>query len=657
MKTLTEEERYWRERDFSIALLDQIPYFIFWKNKDSVFLGCNKKFATIAGLNCPEEIIGKTDYDMPWSKEESDLYRADDQQVIQSKVPKLNIEEPQTLPDGSHIVLLTSKVPLIDKNGNAIGILGIYNDITERKQIELELQIAKEKAEVANNLKTEFIENMQHDLRTPAAGVYQILEILSSNPASSEALALLPVATKASKELLNLCNEVIDFEDIDYGKHKIMSKKIDISEIASRVIALNTAAAHHKKINLILDIAPDLPSIVKGDSYRLKKILSNLVGNSLKFTEKGEVKLSIQPLERKKDCILIKFIVTDTGIGIPENKQKVIFEKFTRLNPSNKGIYKGTGLGLHYVKKFVNELEGKIQLESKVGSGTRFHVTLAFILIPEAHSSQHNTEKLRSTTLENIPISSKNSTGQALLIEDDPLARFAAKKLLEKTDLELSVAATMTEALQLLNAKKFDLVISDLGLPDGSGFEIIRQIKNSENALNYLTPFIALTAHANEEKRKEAIKYGFLMMLSKPLTQEMLKLFSCYGKKSDPISCQHASQPHTIIDIQQSIDRLGYDKKTVFDMLALLAQGIKQDQLLFEQALQSNDIPQTRELFHKIKGGLNYCGVPRLQAIVNQLHDAVKKTTQLSSLQPLYEDFYKEIDSFIQEFERLQNQQ
>ena len=654
---MTEEERYWREHDFFVTLLDQIPYFIFWKNKESVFLGCNQRFAKIAGLNSPEEIIGKTDYDLPWSKQESDLYRADDQQVIKSKIPKLNIEEPQTLPDGSHIVLLTSKVPLIDKNGEAVGILGIYNDITERKQMELELQIAKDKAEVANKLKTEFIENMQHDLRTPAAGVYQILNILSNNHNSAETLELLPVATKASKELLDLCNEVIDFENIEYNKHKISSKKIDLHDIAARVIALHTAAAKHKNIKLILEMDPNLPAWVEGDSYRLKKILTNLIGNSLKFTEIGEVKLTIHRSESTKDTIFIQFIINDTGIGIPKNKKNIIFEKFTRLNPSNKGTYKGTGLGLHYVKKFVTELKGQIQVESQVGTGTSFHVILPFSLLPNLNQPQPDTSRL---TEANLAINSENiANNHVLLIEDDPLARFAAKKLLEKTNYQLSFAVNMAEAIKSLNSQKFHLVISDLGLPDGSGFDIIRQIKQSENSPNYLTPFIALTAHTNEEKRNQAIEQGFAMILAKPLTQEMITIIKNYGSKQTDRGYSQSSiesNGHAIIDIQQTINRLGYDKKTAFDMLALLAQGIKQDKLLFEQALQTNNISQTRELFHKIKGGLNYCGVPRLQNIVNKLHDEVKKAAQLSTLQPLYEDFYKEIDDFIREYERLQSQ-
>lgn len=534
---MTEEEHYWKERNFILTLLDLIPYYIFWKNKDSVFLGCNKNFAEMAGLSSQEDIVGKTDYDLPWEKHESDLYREDDQHVIESKVAKLNIEESQTLLNGRHIILLTNKVPLLNKDGEVIGILGVYNDITERKAMEMELRISKEKSDAANKLKTEFIENMQHDMRTPVSGIYSVLEKLDHSKDQKQIQEMIPVITKSAKALLDLCNDVIDFEKIDYGKSSVKSEIIDLCKLISQMINLNGAAAKAKGIQLYFEIAEGVPCIIKSDEYRIKKILTNLIGNSIKFTKVGEIKVLITSSKIKANHYLIKFDVNDTGIGIPEDKIDLIFEKFTRLNPSNEEIYKGTGLGLSYVKKIIEDLGGLIEVTSKLGSGSNFHVAFPCAaeennltkkrIIMNACSFSSDDIKTVNTDKIKIPSVSKKiqaDLGLILLIEDQELARFAAKITLEKLGMQILTAGSVLEAKKLLDMTKFNLVISDIGLPDGTGYDIVRSVKSNHLSLNYITPFISLSAHTNEVKKLESIKNGFLDVLEKPLTPESTAL-------------------------------------------------------------------------------------------------------------------------------------
>lgn len=576
-----EEKRYWKERDFFITLVDEIPYYVFWKNRDSVFLGCNQLFAKATGLMSPDEIIGKTDYELPWDRKESDRYRADDRRVMESGVPRLNIEEPQTLPDGTYKTLLTSKVPLISQKGKVIGVLCIYNDITERKTIELALQTAKEKAVVANQLKIDFIENMQHDMRTPAAGLYQILSILSETKNHKKITELLPIATKASKELLDLCNEIINFEKIDYGKHKIISKKLRIDKMVSRILSLNGAAAISKNIKFIWYFDPKIPKYVIGDSFRLRKILINLIGNSLKFTKKGEVRIDIAKVRTIKKTIWINFEISDTGIGIPENKIAIIFEKFTRLNPSNQNLYKGTGLGLSYVKKFVDDLNGKIKVESKVGLGTKFTITLPFAL-EKIKPSNKNRVVTKKSFLHPITNCQDTNT-HILLIEDDVLAQFAAQNFFKAINYPLTIAKNVADALKMLNHTKFQLVISDIGLPDGSGIDIINTVRNSSDSPNYKTPFVALTAHTSEEKYHQVIESGFVNIIQKPLTQDIAQ--SIIVSLTD-----HEGKRFEAHDINSYKKVINKEEKIAFSMLELLAKSIQKDLNSEKKAFKQNDI-------------------------------------------------------------------
>lgn len=378
-----KDQQYWLGPDFVLELLKQLPSYVFWKNTDSIYLGCNDAFAKAVGLNSPLEIIGKTDYDLPIQMKEIASYQADDQLVMSSKCPKLNIEETQTFPDGQTVVLLTSKVPLCNNKGEVIGVLGIYSDITERKKLEEDLRNAKEKAEEANRLKTQFIQNMEHDIRTPFNGVYSLASFLHENIdalSKEEEKEMLGDIVASAQLLLSYCNNILDFAKTSEGELPVVAKKFDLICLIDNIVILEKPAIKSKDLQLNLQLPEDIPNILIGDEYRLQQILINLLGNAVKFTNKGQIDLNVNVVKRENKDIILRFTIRDTGIGIPQNKQLLIFEKFTRLESSNKGIFKGLGLGLSIVKQYVEELEGEIDLKSEIGQGTSFICTLPFKL-------------------------------------------------------------------------------------------------------------------------------------------------------------------------------------------------------------------------------------------------------------------------------------
>lgn len=369
------EQQYWREREFVLDLLDNLPYSIFWKSRDSVFLGCNHLFAQTAGLDDPQDIVGKTDYDLPWSDGESEAYREDDQYVMDNRISKLDIEESQTLSDGSKIVLLTSKVPLLDKYDNVIGVLCIYTDITERKRMEDELRIAKEQAEASSIAKTEFLSNMSHDIRTPLSGIIGMAEMLAQkleDPVFQEAADSILISGCHLMSFFDNCLELSRLESADIT---LLKEYFSLRETVDSVKGLFQAAINGKGLTLNIHISEDVPNIVVSSRVSIYRTLQNLVGNAIKFTDVGSITINVGVEESwTEHDTVVRLSVEDTGIGIASDKQEVIFEKMSRLTPSYEATYEGSGMGLYIVKRFISAMGGQVSLESTLGKGSTFTI-------------------------------------------------------------------------------------------------------------------------------------------------------------------------------------------------------------------------------------------------------------------------------------------
>lgn len=373
------------EKDIAVHdlnyIISKMPGYIYWKNRKSEYMGCNELLAKFSRLRSPADIIGKTDYDFEWGKEQADQFVHDDQQVMQTGKNLITEHElPAKREDGRNLYVRTEKMPFYDKEGKIAGVLAIAVDITDQKELEHKLKEEKNKAEQANQVKTEFMRNMEHDIRTPFNGVWGMANYLAEIEEDPKKKEYLTDITQCAKELLDYCNSILDFSKIEAGALPVLEKKFDLEKVIEGIIKVELPAATHKKLKLISKYAPDMPKIVIGDGYRLHRILINLISNSIKFTMEGYIELSIAVIKKSEHSVLIRFIVEDTGIGIPEDKQEFIFEKFSRLSQSNKGFYKGLGLGLRVVKQFMHEMNGEIDIVSEVNKGTQFICTLPFKL-------------------------------------------------------------------------------------------------------------------------------------------------------------------------------------------------------------------------------------------------------------------------------------
>lgn len=368
------------------SIIGCMPGNVYWLDNNGVAIGCNDNVLKMFGLHSLSEFKGLSFEDMgrigSWTKEAEQAFKNDTLKVVTSGKPILNIEEPP-IPhaNGKMIYFLTSRVPLYDQTGNIIGVVGISIDITDLKNAQASLKEAKEQAEKANQLKSEFIRNMEHDIRTPFGGIWGLANILFEREIDQTKKELLSDIANSAKELLDYCNSILDFSKVESGTLPILEKKFNLRELINGVTIIEKPAITIKNLRFQLEYDSDLPSILLGDPYRLKRILINLISNSVKFTNNGYINFKVK-LVKKTDnrYVIIRFIVEDSGIGMQQEKQDLIYEKFVRLTSSNQGLYKGLGLGLRVVKQFMNEMSGDIELNSTLGKGTVFTCTIPFKL-------------------------------------------------------------------------------------------------------------------------------------------------------------------------------------------------------------------------------------------------------------------------------------
>ena len=525
------------------GIINTIPVRVFWKNEDLVFLGCNAIFAHDAGFADSGDVVGRDDYQMVWH-DQAELYRADDLQVIESGRPKLFIEEPQTTPDGNTIVLLTSKIPLCNSDGEIIGVLGTYTDITERKRSEQELQkinqdlkIAIEKsnelaeqARKANSAKSEFLANMSHEIRTPLNGIIGMIGMLLDTNLDAEQREYAQIAQSSGETLRSLINDILDFSKVEARKLELETLDFDLHATLKDTTDMLTIDAHEKDLELVCLVDPEVPSRLRGDPGRLRQVLVNLGGNAVKFTAQGKIVIRVS-LERDDERnVTLRFSVSDTGIGIPANRQGILFSLFTQVDGSTTRKYGGTGLGLAISKQLVELMGGRIGVESVEGKGSTFWFTAVFEKRPtgpgtvdEMFAKIEGEGTIERTASKPIISDNNKRKIRILVAEDNPVNQKVAQAMMRKIGLNADVASNGREAIDALQNILYDLVLMDCQMPEMDGFEATRRIrKDVSGMLNPRIPIIAMTASTMQGDREKCIQAGMSDFIAKPVQQKEL---------------------------------------------------------------------------------------------------------------------------------------
>ncbi len=576
------------------------------------FLRVNEKFCAIVGYD-RADLLQKTFQDIT---HQDDLAASLESftALLRGESPDFALEKRYIRQDGSLVWVELFVSLQRDTGGRPAYAIAVLQDISERKRLEAELRQAKEAAEAANRAKDEFLANVSHEIRTPMNAILGMTDLALDTPLTGDQRQCLQTVKSAADSLLGIINDLLDFAKIEAGKLELDPAPFSLRAAVGDTLRALAVRAHVKGLELVGRVQPDVPDALVGDASRLRQVLLNLVGNALKFTDQGEVVVEVAPAsrERQRPEVLpvteapgspeIHFAVTDTGIGIPRDKQERIFRAFEQEDTSTTRKYGGTGLGLTIAARLVALMGGTITVDSAPGRGSTFAFTARFLRGEEARGMGEGGREATppSTSSSLLPPSSSLSV---LVAEDDEFSARLLDQLLGRRGHRVRLATDGREALALALARggAYDLLLLDVHLPGLDGFDIIAALRERERAAGGHLPVIALTARSRSEDRARCLAAGMDDFLTKPVAAGELfaaiaRLVPASGdSRPDPAAARHG----VLLDPAAVLTACGGD-----------AEGLRrlcQDFLTYapvrlaevSEAVRQRDAPRLRQAAHK----------------------------------------------------------
>lgn len=488
------------------TVINSLPFGVFWKKRDLTFWGANERFIEDIGRTNINQILGKRDRDLRFG-ENTERFEQEDNEVLDSGVPKMGIVIESETKFGKKYYSLTNKVPLRDKQGEMIGILGTYSDITEQKSMENALREAIEEARAASLAKSEFLATMSHEIRTPINGVMGLLELSLETNLDEKQREYLNKANLSAKMLLQIINQILDISKIEAGKMDLERVPFCISDVVQQLEQQLKHLALAKNLEFAINSKGAVDEKVDGDPTKLLQILVNLTSNAIKFTEAGSVIVEVGALKQETQ-LQLRIKIKDTGIGIPEEHQKHLFQSFTQADSSTTRKFGGTGLGLSIVKQLLEMQGGTVELTSEPEEGTEFVCFIAY-------------EYAKEEVMDNRQTKTISLVGKRILLaEDNEINQLIATEMLSHSGASVDVAGDGIIAIEKIKEKQFDVVLMDIQMPNMDGTEALKQIREMPEFSSL--PVIALTANVLAHEVKYYQEIGFTAHLGKPFQKEQL---------------------------------------------------------------------------------------------------------------------------------------
>ena len=517
-------------RDNENAILAEKQYVdtIYNTSLDGVFImdaqmrtvaGCNNRAVELFEIENKNEIEG-THIENWFSKEHIKLFNSIEESLAINTSKNWQGELAFTSKNQRTFFAFVNIVPFLDRSIRFLKISIL--DISEIKSAQFELMKAKQKAEVASQAKSRFLSNMSHELRTPLNGIIGASNLLLQENYLPDQKSHLDILKYSSEHMMMLINEILDFNKIEAGKLQLGQAPVDMKQFLQKLTVQFAAQAHAKGLKFITDIDENLDVEFMTDETRLNQVFSNLLSNAIKFTHQGQISLVARKIFSTSQKATIQFMVKDTGIGIPSNKQQEIFESFTQADVNTTRKYGGTGLGLSITKKLVNLFHGELQLESEEGRGSTFHFTLKLLINENRKHLYIDEDKVKQLKVfEGVKV---------LVAEDNAVNMSIARRFLTKWGIEVTEAFNGKEAVDLFGKENFDLVLIDLEMPEMDGITALGEIRK----INASIPAIAFTAAVYDNMRADLLQKGFMEFVPKPFRPEDL-----HNKIANLISVQN----------------------------------------------------------------------------------------------------------------------
>ncbi len=515
----------------------------------------------------------------------------------------------------------------------------------ETMQIDLEEEPKIQQVSQGTNM---FVAKVSHEIRTPLNGIIGFTDLLKEEgPLTDRQTVQVNAIQMASYSLLEIINELLEYSKLSAGLEQFESVDFNFQSVIGDALYLCKTLIANKKVKLDAQIDPNIPKILKGDPSKLSQVLLNILGNSIKFVEEGNIHLEVKIKGRKDDVLYLEFSIIDTGIGISEDQQKNIFDSFKQAEPDTFTKYGGSGLGLSIVKQIIEKQGGNITVKSKLGMGTTFK-----FLLPYGKGNDKNMVKAKEST-QNPKEGLEHVKGICILVfEDNTLNQKLIETRLKSWECKTYITDNALYGLNILENHKIDIVLMDLRMPGMNGFEVTERIRQSKNAHVRNIPVIALTADFTIQNKEQCEVHGINDYILKPYAAEELLSKIVRNKKNEEnsktISAIQEEQKMTLEDnnLKTGLSCLLEECMGEFEVLENLVTLYKQNTLEFigsaYVSLKNNDWEQLAFAAHKIKSGLAMMQSNGLRSIAVQIQDCCRNDASKEQINSLYENFLEE---------------